>query len=103
MASSDDTGLIAGLGDAATAAAGSMRPPPPGEGEDPVGIPPAPGGTAPEGLDNAEEGVAADWDMALCPSFFSVLSIFLINSISTLSPEFVRRFFLPSSTSTTPV
>lgn len=72
MASSDDTGLIAGLGDAAAAAAGSMRPPPPGAGEDPVGIPPEPGGTAPEGLGIVEEEVAADWDMALCPFFSSI-------------------------------
>ena len=85
MASSDDTGLMAGLGDAAAAAAGSMRPPvPPGEGDDPVGMPPEPGGPAApaEGLDKAEEEeevAADDWDaaMALCPFFsFSVLIYF---------------------------
>ena len=72
MASSEDTGLMVGLGAVAEAVAGSMRAPPPGEAEAPVGIPPVPGGTAPEGLDNAEEGVAADWDMALRPFSSSV-------------------------------
>ena len=66
---------MAGLGGAAAAAAaGSMRPPPPppGEGEDPVGIPTAPGGPAPVGRDNADEEAAADWDMALrLPSWCS--------------------------------
>ena len=77
MASSEEAGFMAGLGGAAAAAAGSMRPPPPpppGEGDDPAGIPTAPGGPAPEGRDNADEEAAADWDMALrlLPSWFLV-------------------------------